>query len=434
CSKGERLSESDDRLNLRCFQQKSRFGVDYLHPIQRYVDGLTQEQIKDSSGRMVRNPLFPEAVQGGFVRTPKTVLVAGILGVPWQDVVTTDDTCAGEAGCESSLPLGAPVSYLTAAELAAQKRWGMILGDPETGAPATDPLMWESVEERTGSNPVLGAPLVPANSGGTPSSNPINGHEWNIAEKNDLQFSCIFPLAQPPAKASECKTEQFDGQDLDKPICEQPDGSYTTQQTYGRAFPTRRELEVLAQIEDAAVLASICPKEVTDEDSPSFGYSPAAEAIGDRVSGLLNGKCLRRELEVTPDGVSCKVVEATREDSCSCDAGRGRRAVASDLDKVVRGQLKDNQTCGADTGIECDSYCLCEIEQARDETLSACLSEDNVEGFGWCYINEEATPEGERFVRDCPADRKQLLRFVGDDTPKNGADVYVACRGVPTNE
>lgn len=44
------------------------------------------------------------------------------------------------------------------------------------------------------------------------------------------------------------------------------------------------------------------------------------------------------------------------------------------------------------------------------------------------------TPQGKRFVKNCPLDRKQLLRFVGDETPKNGAEVYVACRGVPTNE
>lgn len=434
CSKGERLTQLEDQRNLRCFQQKRRFGVDYLQPIQRYVDGLTKPLIKDSSGREVQNPLFPQPTAGKFTRTPKTVLVAGILGVPWQDVVSTDVTCEDKPDCVSSLPLGAPVSYLTAAELSANKRWDMILGDPVTGAPAQDPLMWESVEQRSGSNPVLRAPLVPANSNATPSSNPINGHEWNIAERNDLQYSCIFPLAKPPADGFECKEDQYNGQTLDKPICERPDGTYTDQQTYGRAFPTRRELQVLAGIEDAAVVASICPKEVSDEDSPSFGYSPAAEAIGDRVSGLLNGKCLQRALEVTPDGVSCKVVEATRDDTCGCDGSRGRKALNGDLDPIVRRQLKQNASCGAGTGVDCESYCLCEIEQARGETLSACLSEDAVDGFGWCYINEEATPQGKRFVQTCPADRRQLLRFVGDDTPRNGADVYVACRGVPTNE
>lgn len=74
------LDEERDAPNLRCWDQKRRFGVDMLYPIQRYVDGLRSKTILTRSGQTVPNPLFA----GG--RSPDSVLFAGIVGVPWQDI------------------------------------------------------------------------------------------------------------------------------------------------------------------------------------------------------------------------------------------------------------------------------------------------------------------------------------------------------------
>lgn len=437
CEKGN-LSSVEDQLNLRCFKQKQRYGFEMLQPAQRYVEGLTKTRIRDRAGAEVRNPLFPQATEQRFGRDPSMVLVAGILGVPWQDIATTPEVCdvsASSGGeCRSSLPPGAPLTYLTAKQLKTHGRWAMILGDPRVGEQPGDPLMREQVEQRTGAHPITGEPLVAANTGATPTANSINGHEWNIVERDDLQYSCTFPLLTPTdtcaSSPCECSKERASASadPYDKPICQEETGEYTPFQRYGRAYPPTRQLEVLAAIGDAAVLASICPKDVSDDDSPSFGYSPAADAIGDRVGDKLSGQCLGRALDVTPDGVSCKVVEAVQAPSCGCDPSRGRRPVAPGVAEVVRGALAQDERCGEPGGVACGDVCLCEIEQTQGQTLKQCLADDQVDGFGWCYI-DDTTPGGGRFVKSCPATRRQLLRFVGESTPANGADVFVACRG-----
>ena len=49
-----------DAANLRCWNQKKRFGVDMLYPLRRYVDGLTQTKVYDRNGFLVQNPLFDD--------------------------------------------------------------------------------------------------------------------------------------------------------------------------------------------------------------------------------------------------------------------------------------------------------------------------------------------------------------------------------------
>jgi hypothetical protein len=88
-----------DDVNLRCFHQKQRFGFDFLYPVQRYVNALTARTLctsradldatdparcldanKDQKPDIVENPLF----KGG--RGADLVFLAGIVGVPWQDI------------------------------------------------------------------------------------------------------------------------------------------------------------------------------------------------------------------------------------------------------------------------------------------------------------------------------------------------------------
>ena len=167
------LTDLQDPINLRCFDQKRRFGVDFLYPVQRYVDGLTSPTITARDGSAAPNPLYAGN------RSPKLVMMAGILGVPWQDIAK------------------APKSLVTGYQTASEIDWGLVLGDPQTGAPPGDPLMIKSVAARTGMNPPTGEALA------APSSpllaNPINGHERDIAQGDDLQFACIYPLATPVA-------------------------------------------------------------------------------------------------------------------------------------------------------------------------------------------------------------------------------------------
>ena len=92
CAQGP-LLPADDDLNLRCWEQKRRFGVDLLQPISRYVNGLTRQQVPDRSGAPVANPLF-----AGQQRHPSQVLYASIVGVPWQDIA--DAASLGTKLCE----------------------------------------------------------------------------------------------------------------------------------------------------------------------------------------------------------------------------------------------------------------------------------------------------------------------------------------------
>ena len=187
CQKGS-YDRLHDCLGLRCFDQKRRFGLDFLHPIERYVEGLTNVTVTTRAGDLVANPLYSDLQQGTAVaRDVSLVFLAGIVGVPWQDLATID-----------TLSDPNRLTYMTSNELRNQGRWDVILGSWPDGRP-TDSLMWESVEDRTTlggtPNPVTNDPLAPASSGAL--SNPINGHEYDSPERTDLQYACIFPLATP---------------------------------------------------------------------------------------------------------------------------------------------------------------------------------------------------------------------------------------------
>src|SRR5690606_19770174 len=55
-----RLDNSEHSDNLRCFDQKRYYGVDFLFPTKRYVDALTQQVVPNRQGEMVQNPLFSD--------------------------------------------------------------------------------------------------------------------------------------------------------------------------------------------------------------------------------------------------------------------------------------------------------------------------------------------------------------------------------------
>jgi hypothetical protein len=50
-----------------------------------------------------------------------------------------------------------------------------------------------------------------------------------------------------------------------------------------KAYPGRRQLEVLEGIGDRAIVASICARNVTDASRQDYGYRPALQSILDRL-------------------------------------------------------------------------------------------------------------------------------------------------------
>lgn len=452
CANNARLPAELDRGNVRCAQQKRRFGIDLLWPTQRYIDGLTRTEIFDAwappGSPTVPNPLFisrPGADgQEAGPRDPSLVFLAGIIGVPWQDIATADSLT------------GAGLTYLTAGEINANGVWDKILGNPNGGVMPTNMLMFESIEPRAGADGT-GQPLVgPDNFRG----NTINGNEYNNAvpfaadgapSNDDLQYACIFPLGADSidctVEANKNRCDCFSPEDLakGKPLCE------GNQQTYAKAYPGTRFLEVLKGIEDKAIVASICPKNPVGSNptDPNAGYNPAVGAIIKRLGEVLGGQCLPRELDVNPNTgkVDCLVIEASPKLSGVCDPNLGREDVSPEVVQAVRTELRNTDACGGQTGIDCAQFKMCGIRQFTDPgEKEQCFTNSNSVNPGYCYIDPAKGPEAgglgctepgtacsNPFVEDCPPEQQRILRFVSPPTeanapiPAKGAITLTAC-------
>jgi hypothetical protein len=443
CQLGEFLGTGDDDLNLRCWQQKRRFGFELLHPIGRYVRGLREATVPNRAGADVPNPLFA-AGPGTAPRDEALVFLAGIIGVPWQDIAD-----------EASLS-GPGLRYLTFNEMsqATPNRWATILGEPTASPPVPpgDPLMVESVEPRSGMNPITMEPLAPADSM-DPQDNRINGHEQANMGNKDLQYACIFPLEETLT----CDEARFaadggcdcfaDDLKFNRPLCQPPGGGAPgITQHYAKAYPGLRHLQTLREFGENSVVASICPK-VLDRSDPDYGYNPAVKAIIDRLKEALRGKCLPRALDIADQDfvengevrlqagqVPCAVVEAVLQENnagCQCDGNNGRLETRPELRTAVLKKLKENKTCDVEDDSPCEAYCTCEIEQFSGNDLMTCQNQRTPAKAGYCYINaapNEPNVGDPDLVADCPADSKRLLNF-GQNTPASGAIALVACLG-----
>jgi len=311
------LTSEEDRANLRCFDQKRRFGVDFLYPTDRYVDALTQYEIINArTGEVADNPLLRGAGSNAATsRETSRVFIAGIVGVPWQDVATPETLDSPNAN-----------ELLDARELGERNvnaggelvsRFELMLGNP--GLPETskrceedlpgcgvrptlpyDPFMISSITPRIGThasgdsfptqNPISGDAIVAANSN-DPRANNINGHEADHGSfsnsfggpaNDDLQFACTFPLSTPRSCDSAIGgCDCYDEPSRNSPTCQPPTGGIAgTTQYYAKAYPAPRIITVLSQVPDQAVVSSICPKVLAgDPESPSFGYNPTFEAL-----------------------------------------------------------------------------------------------------------------------------------------------------------
>jgi len=414
-------------MNQRCFAQRRRFGIDLLYPTGRYVEGLTRSFITPRfGGAEVPNPLYAPPTDGTLPRDPSMVFLAGIVGVPWQDI-STEDSWSGQR-----------LQLMTAAELEANGRWNVILGDPARGIDPTDPLMIESIDPREGGTP---HPLLPNAAIVAPESsatNPINGREQQPnSARDDLQFACVYDL-NPPLSAADCEGNpdycDCNGDEFDKhsPLCEGTTQDEVGSQVKDKAYPALRELEVLRAVGSNAVVASACPKNVTasgDDPAadPNYGYNPAMSALVDRVKGSLTDDCLGPSLPVDAAGVAeCMLLEARASGDCACDPATGRANTESGLIDLGNGvglaDFLDQNGLGA------YGQCVCEIRLLYADDLAACSAADGTSSTaGFCYIDTERGVGDAALVGTCPSDRKRRLRFMGDDLPAPSSLLFLAC-------
>ena len=424
-----------DHVNRRCSEQKKRFGVDLLYPTSRYVDALTSPTLTlQSDGKTrVENPLYVAGTKTG-VRDPSNVFLAGIVGVPWQDIADDDSRS------------GSGLRYLTAAELLAKDRWSVLLGKPDASPPVppSDPFMIESPGKREGKNPITNDAIVPATSS-DPKASPINGHEQNIPNLDDLQYACTFPLANSKQchagdDGCDCAPSGSMGTDVsgvvqaNSPLC-QPvaGGTASTLQNYAKAYPGTRELQVLKDLSEQGIVASICPKVTASADpahDANYGYNPAVAAIIERLKIALTGKCLPRAIQADPDThqVLCKVIEA-QTSGCNCQQA-GRAPADPKTASAVRRQLEEDRLCGGPLQVACSSFCQCEILQEKGTDLDACRHNQSA-APGFCYIDDPASS----LLTNCPVNQKRLLHFVSgvgaERTPALGAYGFISCLGAP---
>ncbi len=271
------LSEFDDSINVRCWDQKRRFGIDFLYPTDRYVQAFTNPMITNRQGEVVPNPIFSDldpSDGNGTIRDAGLVVFTGIVGVPWQDIAR--DPTDLKKGFKN------PVELTASIDATGMTTWDVILGDPATGKKPLDPLMRETYEKRTGVNPITGDALVDAT---MPLANPINGHERTILP-DDLQYACIFPLL--PGTERDCTDASLTmcecvEQNNDNPLCS-PDpnnGNAPTLQTRAKAYPGLRELAVLEGT--CGVVTSICPAQLADAAADDYGYRPVVRNIVERI-------------------------------------------------------------------------------------------------------------------------------------------------------
>jgi len=440
------LTDAEDPVNLRCFDQKRRYGIDFLQPLDRYTDALKSQKIATRGGDLVDNPLFsrPEGDTTINVRSPESemVFLAGIVGVPWQDVARRD--AQGKPSLLSGLDAhGNPVGgFMTAEELDAKTAsglsgWDIVFGDPAANKAPADPLMVESREERTGQNPITGDAIAPSTAS-SPGANPINGHEWKTGANSggDLQYACVFdlPMARDCATDTNCDCHDAGN----NPLCQDTTGAYTKTQYRAKAYPGLRELGVLKGLGEQGIVGSVCPAQLSNTNSRDYGYRPAIGAIIDRLKSKLNGQCLPRAL--TPDEkkkVSCLIIEGRRTDAgqCSCEgAGLAARQDVQPEHQAALDKIAEDETLQG-VGLNC----FCEVKQLDGEDLEACQYDKsdapvNASGEpvnGWCYI--DATPGRQAgdpaLVENCPVTEKRKLRFVGEGEPLTNSTLFITCSG-----
>ncbi len=454
-SDATRYAASDDHGNLRCFEQKRRYGVNFLYPVQRYVNAFslpnidpTRRDLEPSDPKKaVKNPIFQDlSGQGVAVRDPGLVFVAGIVGIPWQYLARG---CKQGEECPGAPP-DLNYGFKSFNELAeAQSTTGnklldALIGDPDNNTIPEDPFMRESIAKRQGNS------VVPGLEGQSlPGTNALNGNDRNVEISDslnaDLQYSCIFQLDTPDPAGPDCTACAMNAAMCDEPLC---DPANKATQVNAKAYPGLRELALLRGMQNQGIFASICPQQTDTPDAANYGYRPAVGAIIDRLKQELGGQCLPRKLNVNPNTgqVPCLVLEATVTDNCNCDESIGRRNVAPENQNAVKAAQQD------EFAPEPDGWnCFCEIVQfaCTQDSEGKCVEDTNSDQYvcqnveavptdinGWCYV--DATPPGPvgnpALVADCAEDEKRLVRFVNKGLPQPGATVFVTCTGDSVEE
>ena len=398
-AKGPNYSLAEDSINVRFHSMKKRYGVDPQYPLSRYVDAFTKTTVparasEHENGRYVgragcTNPLFaarlptePNEDLCKLPRGPRTpdLVYFGIIG-------------------------GVPNHLLPDSGLSRDIDWTKIVGREPARFDERDidPHMIVS----TGPRPGLPGP------GSNDDADPVHGRDWTT-NGTDLQFACTFDLYERKPDGSTVPTKRTcatgdtsctdcDGKS-DSPLCAQGDRRV---QVKGKAYPTRRELVVAKELGDHAIVASLCPKQLTTPDRDDYGYRPAVRAISARLEDRLEASCLPRPLErVAKDGsVSCLVLATLPEEGSEEVCTKlGLGVPRADLLALVRDRR------AAEEGEATRRLPVCEVPQVAVAAGTSCRDETTAQGF--CYAEKipgVKCPQSIQFTK--PTTRLANARF-----------------------
>ncbi len=373
-------TEQEDHLNVRFHRMKQRYGVDPQFPVSRYVDALTKPRVPlrdkehDSFGSYApypgcTNPLFAKRLPtepndelcnlSRGPRSPSLVyfgLIGGVPGSLLPEVV-------GEDG-----------------QLEQRIDWTKVLG--------RDPASWDEsgidahMIQSTRPRPGLPPPTA------SDDADPAHGREWTTADQ-DLQFACTFDLYERDESGAAVPVRRpCTGADLssgscdcdgtkDTPLCDPGDRSV---QIRGKAYPTRRQLMVAKALDEQGIVASLCPKQLTDPNADDYGYRPAVRAITSRLERSLVGSCLPRALTRQDDEgtVACSVLAMLPEPGPDSECERfGLKPPSEQLLRQMRERLE------AEEGAESTKLPICEIPQMTVPPGEIC--KDASEDIAFCY-------------------------------------------------
>jgi hypothetical protein len=266
--------------------------------------------------------------------------------------------------------------------------------------------------------------------------NPINGREQRVLpnERADLQFACIYPLAEPvPCDmdnegACDCNIDEVA---KNSPLCEFEASYLDGVQLYAKAYPGVRQLQVLQDIGYQGVTTSICPKDPGSAGlprGPGYGYQPNMDALMERMHDWFTPFCLPRPFDVEQSGqIACRIAE-TSFGSCDCSAPGRSDATPADLARL-EAQAQSLGFCGDGTGIDCTSLCACGLARLAGDALETCQNQvsDPTDLHGYCYVDPSAGAGNPELVRGCPTNQERKLRFLGEDVPAADKLSMIVC-------
>ena len=354
-----------------------------------------------------------------------------------------------------------------------------------------DPHMVEAYAPRVAGNLPTGVttpvPLyAPTPAGGFAGGDPINGGDWVTNNSTagavpgavpapvhrnlyvDREYACIFPLVNSATGAStprDCSNSSVNAMGqwddfLDQEACDCSTTKLSTTtpsaipsvcgqctaatckvgtdynlQTYAKAYPTIREIELVHLMGQQGVLSSICPIHTSETvpGDPVFGYRPAVNSIINRLKSALTTACLPEKL--APTAGSC-VNDAVKTDQCvQClvvatlpphDDGMRCEYIALGLTTPSAQTLANYEVSQGDSGLS--GRTICQVAQIPYGGPN--VSCDTSTTPGWCYVQyTEGSSVMGAFA--CIAQNQPQSIVFTPGFPPAGSTVSLLCPGLP---